>query len=121
MLGITVQCQQRFAIVSTEVAADGLISAVVDMQELPEFSQLDDSWQSLQDVLRSLEAHPHIEQMQLDIDYDNAWQVAYALVQLLPMDEEAKYQFLAYTEVDELLQGLDDLLSQLSGESSLES
>ena len=37
--------------------------------------------------------------MNLTIDYDNAWEVALTLVQLLPFEESIKYELLGMTDV----------------------
>jgi hypothetical protein len=67
-------------------------------------------------VLRSLQVHPHVQGMNLQLDYDNAWQVGYTLAQLLPLDEALKYELLGIDNVDELMQELDVVLNQISGE-----
>jgi Lon protease-like protein len=75
-----------------------------------------DAWQPLLDVLRSLQTHPHVQQMNLQLDYDNAWQVGYTLVQLLPLEESLKYELLGIDSVEALMQELDTVLNQISGE-----
>lgn len=54
--------------------------------------------------------------MNLDIDYNDAWQVAFTLVQLLPFEESIKYELLGLQSVDMLVGELDSLLNQISGE-----
>jgi len=66
--------------------------------------------------LRSLEVHPHIQRMNLQLDYNDAWQVAYTLAQLLPLDESLKYELLCLDGIEELMTELDVLLNQVSGE-----
>jgi Lon protease-like protein len=75
-----------------------------------------DQWHSLTRVLKSLQAHPHVQRMNLDIDYNDAWQVAFTLVQLLPFEESIKYELLGLQSVDRLVGELDSLLNQISGE-----
>ena len=55
--------------------------------------------------------------MHLDIDYNDAWQVGYNLVQLLPIEETLKYQMLGMDAVEDLMDALDSLLTQVSGEA----
>ena len=74
-------------------------------------------WLTLVDVLRSLEGHPHVERLNLRVDYNDAWQVAYSLVQMLPMDEALKYEMLGIEDIDDLMAELHGLLNQISGES----
>jgi Lon protease-like protein len=67
-------------------------------------------------VLRSLETHPHVQRMGLNVDYADAWQVAYTLVQLLPLEESVKYELLGADSIDELIRELDIILNEISGE-----
>jgi hypothetical protein len=75
-----------------------------------------DQLRSLEIVLRGLESHPHIQRMNLTIDYSNAWEVAFTLVQLLPFEESIKYELLGMATLNELIVELDVLLNQISGE-----
>jgi len=116
LLGITVKGGERFDVIDAWREPSQLVKARVEMESaLPEVPVLE-SWRSLVDVLRGLEAHPHIQRMQLAINYDNAWEVAYSLVQLLPFEESVKYELLGMEAIDELIRELDILLNQISGE-----
>ena len=117
LLGITIEGVARFDLYATESRANGLVIGSVEMCEPPEPVRMRKDWQSLLDVLRSLEGHPHVQRMQLKLDYNDAWQVAYSLIQLLPMDEALKYELFGIEELDLLMTELDELLSQISGES----
>jgi len=116
LLGITIEGRQRFALHSTRVEASGLVRGQATLYEPPGVTPVLPQWHSLVDVLRSLETHPHVQRMNLSIDYDNIWQVAYSLIQLLPLDEALKYALLAMDEVEEVVAELDALLNQISGE-----
>jgi hypothetical protein len=67
------------------------------------------------DVLASLETHPHVQRMNLSVDYGDAWSVAYTLVQLLPLEEHVKYELLGLDVIDQLMAELDLILNQISG------
>lgn len=116
LLGVTIEGGQRFDLESTSVRANGLVVGAVEMREPLPVAAMDPAWESLLDVLRSLEIHPHIQAMALQIDYDNAWQVAYTLIQVLPLDEALKYELLGLDSIEELIQELDAILNQISGE-----
>ena len=73
-------------------------------------------WQALLDVLHSLETHPHVQRMALQLDYSDAWQVAYTLIQLLPLEEALKYTLLGIDNIESLMAELDVILNQISGE-----
>lgn len=116
LLGITIQGAERFDVVDVWREPNGLIRAHVEMGEVLPAQPMLDSWQSLTAVLQSLETHPHVQRMNLSIDYDDAWQVAFNLVQLLPFEESIKYELLGSESIDVLIRELDILLNQISGE-----
>jgi hypothetical protein len=116
LLGITIEGTQRFDLHETHTRSNGLVIGQVDLQPPVTPMPLSESWLSLLDVLRSLEAHPHIQRMNLRVDYNDAWQVAYTLVQLLPLDEALKYELLGLDDIEDLMAELDALLNQISGE-----
>lgn len=116
LLGVTIQGGQRFDLGSTEVRGNGLVVGQVELRPPAMPVPVEPTHESLLDVLRSLETHPHVQRMALQVDYDDAWQVAYTLVQLLPLEEAIKYQLLGLDELHALIGELDTILNQISGE-----
>lgn len=116
LLGITIEGSERFDVVDVWRERNGLVRAQVELASPLTPTPMLDSWQSLTTVLKGLEAHPHIQQMALEIDYNNAWEVAFSLVQLLPLEESVKYELLGMESIDSLVRELDILLNQISGE-----
>jgi Lon protease-like protein len=116
LLGITIEGAQRFDLHETTTRANGLIVGQVDIQQPSVPARVAESWLSLLDVLRSLETHPHVQRMNLRVDYNDAWQVGYTLVQLLPLEESLKYELLGLDSVEELMSKLHGLLNKISGE-----
>ena len=116
LLGLTIQGGQRFDLGATGVRANGLVVGQVALRPQLEPVAMEPRWQSLLDILHSLETHPHIQRMALQLDYDDAWQVACTLVQLLPLDEALKYQLLGIDSIEALMVELDTILNQISGE-----
>jgi len=57
-----------------------------------------------------------VQRMNLQVDYGDAWQVAYTLIQLLPLEESLKYELLGLDSIADLMRELDVLLNQISGE-----
>ena len=116
LLGLTIQGARRFDLVSTDVRGNGLVVGQVELRppSLPAAMQAE--WQSLLDVLRSLETHPHVQRMDLQVDYGDAWQVAYTLIQLLPLEEALKYELLGIDSIEALMGELDVILNHISGE-----
>lgn len=116
LLGITVQGEQRFCPVNCWREDSGLVRAEVELLPLQEPAMMLDSWEPLATVLRGLEMHPHVQRIGLPVDFSDAWQVAYSLIQLLPLDEGLKAEMLAMHSIDGLMRELDLLLNALSGE-----
>lgn len=116
LLGITVQGEGRFDLYETETQASGLVLGEVTYRPKPAAASMVSHWQSMLDVLQSLETHPHVQRMNLQLDYDNAWQVAWALIQLLPLEEYLKYELLGLDAIEDVMTELDLILNQISGD-----
>jgi Lon protease-like protein len=115
LLGITIEGGERFHLESTAVAEDGLVLGQVTMEPERPALPLAGHWQSLLDVLASLEQHPHVQRLGIRADHGDAWQVGSVLAQLLPVQEDLKYEMLAMQELEPFLERLDQLLDQLGG------
>ncbi|MDX1734749.1 MAG: ATP-dependent protease, partial [Halioglobus sp.] len=116
LLGITIEGGQRFDLFDTTARANGLVVGQVDVLDAPQPELLKETWLPLLDVLRSLEEHPHVQRMNLPLDYNDAWCVGYTLIQLLPLEEALKYELLGMAQLDDLMAALGDLLNEISGE-----
>jgi Lon protease-like protein len=116
LLGLTIQGGQRFDLGATEVQPNGLLTGRVALRDAPSPAAIEPAWQPLLDLLHSLETHPHVQRMALQVDYDDAWHVAYTLIQLLPLEEALKYELLGLDSVQLLMAELDGILNQISGE-----
>ncbi len=116
LLGITIAGNERFDVVDVWRESNGLVKANVELAKPLPTSPMLDSWQSMVAVLKGLEEHPHVQNMGLNIDYSDAWEVAFSLVQLLPLEESIKYELLGMASIDSLVRELDILLNQISGE-----
>jgi hypothetical protein len=55
-----------------------------------------------------------VQRLNLQLDYDDAWQVGYTLLQLLPLDEAVKYHLLGLDSVESLMDELDGILNRIS-------
>jgi Lon protease-like protein len=116
LLGLTIQGGQRFDLGATAVRANGLVVGQVELRAALQPAPMAPQWQPLLDVLRSLQTHPHVQRMGLQVDQGDAWQVACTLVQLLPLEEALKYKLLGIDSIDDLMAELDIILNQISGE-----
>jgi Lon protease-like protein len=115
LLGITIEGGQRFELLETHTRANGLVVGHVELQPLTAPAPMSADWLSLLDVLRSLETHPHVQRMKLRVEYNDAWQVGYTLIQLLPLEEALKYELMGLDRIDALMAELHALLNQISG------
>jgi hypothetical protein len=116
LLGVTVQGGQRFDLAATSRGDKGLVVGQVTMRAPQAPALMEPRWEQLLDVLRSLETHPHVQRMALQLEYEDAWQVAYTLLQLLPLEEAIKYRLLGLDDIRALMGELDTILNQISGE-----
>ncbi|MDP5052452.1 MAG: LON peptidase substrate-binding domain-containing protein, partial [Congregibacter sp.] len=110
LLGITVQGGQRFILGDFWREDSGLIRAEVELRPALDRVPMIDAWEPMRTVLQGLEAHPHVQRIGMPGDLSDAWQVAYSLVQLLPLEEELKVELLSITAIEELMRELDLLL-----------
>ena len=117
LLGITIEGRQRFAVESVWREADGLIKAKVSLQPPQESAPLPEQYASLADVLRGLIRHPQVSQLNLPVSLEDGWAVGYQLGQLLPLSESIKYALLGADSLQQLLEELDTLLREMSGEA----
>jgi len=116
LLGITVQGGRRFRPFNLWREDNGLIRAEAEL--LPELGKVAmiEAWEPMRTVLQGLQAHPHVERIGLPIDFDDAWQVAFSLIQLLPIEEDLKVEMLGQESVEAVMRELDLILNALAGE-----
>jgi Lon protease-like protein len=117
LLGITIEGRQRFSVDALWRESDGLIKARVAMQPSTEPAPLPDQYAGLADVLRGLLRHPQIKRLNLPVQRQDGWTVGYQLAQLLPLEESIKHALLGIDSLQQLLEELDRLLRELSGEA----
>ena len=118
LLGITIEGQHRFDIESTWREPDGLIKAKVVFHDAPVFAPLPEDQIGLAEVLTGLLRHPQIKRLSLQTDVSDAWRVCLQLAQLLPLEEAIKYELLGIDSIDQLLDKMDTLLKEISGDGS---
>jgi Lon protease-like protein len=117
LLGILIEGQQRFDVQSVWREPDGLVKADVLLHDTSAPVALPDIYAGLAEVLEGLLRHPQIQRLQLNSDMGNAWCVSAQLAQLLPIDEAIKYQLQGLTSIEQLLEEMDKILVDLSGEA----
>lgn len=117
LLGITVAGEQRFRLHRHWREPSDLVHGEVELLSGPGPTPLRDDWETLAELLRGLEAHPHVQRIGVAIDFSDAWQVAYTLLQLLPLEEAIKSRLLAEDDIDRVYGELEMLLGEISGEA----
>ncbi len=90
MLGIVCVGKEKFRIHRSWEASDHL--AMAEAEFLPEErpAAVGEEFQSLVETLRVLAKHPMVQQMDLEVDYDDARSVSWRLAELLPLAAETK-------------------------------
>jgi Lon protease-like protein len=115
LLGIVAQGRRKFSIVDTKEQKDGLLLASV--QFLPEESvgELADEHEPLVAVLKDLLQHPLIQQLNPEVDLQQARSVSYRLADLLPLEPEIKQALLQMNWPKERLSELRRLVGKFRG------
>ncbi|OFE12836.1 hypothetical protein PHACT_06535 [Pseudohongiella acticola] len=117
LLGITVEGRHKFSVQDCWARDDKLLMAAVQFAAEDYLGQpalpLSEEHQSLVDLLRDLAAHPMIESLDLDIDFDDSRQLAWRLSELLPVPMHQKQQLLALNDTDERLQEIENLVASV--------
>ncbi len=111
LLGVTLQGEQCFRILSTEVKPNRLIVAEVDL--IPESPSIPvtETHQQLVDLLKQIINQLEPPYSTLTPAYDDAVWVSARLVELLPIDLSAKQKLLM---TEDVVQRLDSITSMLS-------
>ncbi len=114
-LGITCAGDGKFRIHHTWEAADRLVMAEVEFLAEERPTAVGEEFQPLVDTLRVLAQHPMIQQLALDIDYDDARSVSWRLAELLPLEAETKQSLLQMHLPRERLVEIQRLIAKLRG------
>jgi len=115
LLGISIEGRETFSLAETRTGPASQVFGTVTFRPDVTEAKLQPQWSALVDVLRGLESHPHVQRMNLDVDYDNAWQVGYTLIQLLPLGESVKYELLGADSLEVMMDKLNATLNEISG------
>lgn len=117
LLGITVTGEQRFRLGPYHRAESGLIVGEAELLPPAAAEPVHENWSQLAELLEGLEAHPHVQRIGIDVDRSDGWQLAYALIQILPLDEGFKAALLTLDELEPIMEQLNGVLSEMGGES----
>ena len=115
LLGITIEGGSRFQIQETWREDSGLNMASVEIDPARPEVALPETGRSMIDVLAGLQRHPEVRKLGMTVNTGNAWEVCFALLQLLPVGSAIKYELLGLNDIHELVEALDEILTELSG------
>lgn len=113
LLGITVEGAAKVSVVRSWQQDDGLNVGDVEVLLDEAESDIPERFGELPSVLRALFKHPVIQDLEMDVDYEDARQVGWRLTELLPLDKEEKQRLVELQDPLERLNRLQDLLEAL--------
>lgn len=116
-LRITVEGQRRFAVQARRVQAQQLLCGDVQWLPEPKAVALDDTYVHLQEIMAGLAEHPALARLGISSQHSDSAQLAYALAQYLPLDEDDRYAVLIEPDPLTGLAFLDRIVRELGGAS----
>ena len=113
LLGIVAQGGEKFTVIETDVARDGLMRAQVRLLSEPA-QPLSERYDPMVSVLRDLLAHPLIQELNPQIDFHEDRSVSHRVADLLPIAPEAKQWLLEMSSPETRLVELQKIIKQLA-------
>ncbi len=114
MLGITIEGDAKFRLVSSYQQPDHLHMAEVEWIDPEPRIPLPEDCDELKALMAQLLEHPHIQRMQLNPEVEDVSTLGFLLTQLLPMPESVKFQLLSLADPMQRLEGITELLDEIS-------
>lgn len=114
-LGITVCGQRKFRVREVTEQTDHLLIGKVSYLPEEPSMPIGQEHQDLVDLLTELLTHPGVQQLNLDIDLEDARSVGWRLSELLPIESEIKQSLLQLQLPRERLSELTRLVNKLRG------
>lgn len=114
-LGVLCGGGGKFRVHHAWEAADKLMMAEVEFLPAERGAVIGEEFQPLVETLRLLVEHPMIQELALDVDYEDARSVGWRLAELLPLAPETKQSLLQMQAPRERLLELRRLVAKLRG------
>lgn len=118
LLGITVEGRTTFRIVESWREANNLCKAVVNFRPQDsidaEAVEVGEDFEDYVELLRGLAQHPAIEELQLQMSFDNLREVAWRLSELLPIGNREKQALLEMMDPIARLQQIELYINTLN-------
>lgn len=122
LLGITVEGQTKFRIHDCWQADTGVLEANVEFSNADTLQQdavpLSEEFAALVDLLQNLESHPMVEQKNIQVDYDNLWELGWRLGELIPVDMEQRQDLLELDDPWDRIRAIEQLVSDIANEET---
>ena len=117
LLGITAQGGSRFKVSSASPQADHLLVGHVEtLPDLPHIS-VPEEFSGLVEILRQLLAHPEVNRLGIEVDFDDARSVGGRLADLLPLSPSLKQALLELDDPEMLLVELERAVHAMQAEA----
>ncbi|MDX1456921.1 MAG: LON peptidase substrate-binding domain-containing protein [Marinobacter sp.] len=113
LLGITVEGEAKVAVTRSWQAPDGLNMGDVEHLLAEEMGRVPEAFSELPVVLRALFRHPVVNDLDMQVDFDDARDVGWRLTELLPIDKQEKQRLVELQDPIERLGRLQELLEEL--------
>ena len=110
LLGVTAQGQNKVSVSETERQSDGLYVGRIDQLPDERRSRVPEYFGDLVALLASLQGHPVVQALHMNIDYNDASDVGWRLTELLPFDLEHKQELLELEDPLLRLERIHDML-----------
>ena len=122
LLGITVEGQTKFRIHDCWQADTGVLEVSVEFSNADTLQQdavpLSEEFAALVDLLQNLESHPMVEQKNIQVDYDNLWELGWRLGELIPVDMEQRQDLLELDDPWDRIRAIEQLVSDIANEET---
>lgn len=114
LLGITIEGQKKFRLLGSYQRDDLLHIGDVEWLEDDPHIPMPEGAGELENLLQALMDHPHIARLNFSPEVDDVASLSCILTQLLPIEENIKFELLSETNPLERLERLMTLLDEMS-------
>lgn len=120
LLGITVEGESKFHVQNYWSTESGLLKGQIIFSEVdtPDKNRISvgEEMSGMTELLQLLEKHPAVQEMKLQIDYDNLWDLGWRLSELIPVATEIRQELLELDDPWERIQLLERSIHFLIGD-----
>lgn len=121
LLGIKIEGQTKFRIHDCWQGDSGVLEGTVEFSEQDNLGQeaipLSEDLAALVDLLQNLESHPLVEQQNLNVDYENLWELGWRLGDLIPVEVEQRQELLEEDDPWERIRSIEQLVADIANDT----